>query len=235
MRDGERPHDGGEHKRCPHSPPVPTVTLSTLPATGTEGSSWRAMCICSLGLKSVITFIFQGKFPGEAKAQRSWWKGGPQGNHTVRTWFLQCQDMPLDVGLQACWLSCHPERLSPTLSLSCRSAPWGRGELWPMTHELSPRALLKVHASATLPRLPQYYSPCGTVMWWGPSHWEGSSPHLELAPQVGHLIQPVLLHTSAAAPLSRVSTPLRLHLVEGQTSQSENLASSGSKPQHGRL
>lgn len=105
----------------------------------------------------------------------------------------------------------------------------------PVTQVPSPGTLLKVHAFDTLPRLPQSCSPCGTVMWWCPGHPEGSSPHLELAPQVGHLVQPVLLHTPAAAPLARVSTSLRLHLVEGQTPQSENLASCGSKPWLGRL
>lgn len=43
----------------------------------------------------------------------------------------------------------------------------------------------------------------------------GPEPHLELAPQVGHLVQPVLLYTPAAAPLARVSAPLRFHLGGG--------------------
>lgn len=76
--------------------------------------------------------------------------------------------MPLDVGLQTQWLSCHPEcspTPTPALSLSGRSIPWGQGGLLPqdtiqpMTHVPFPGTLLKVHA------LSQSCSPYGTVMW----------------------------------------------------------------------
>lgn len=52
---------------------------------------------------------------------------------------------------------------------------------------------------------------------WPPGLSLGLSagPHLELAPQVGHLVQPVLLDAPAAAPLARVTAPLALHLGRG--------------------
>lgn len=58
----------------------------------------------------------------------------------------------------------------------------------------------------------------------GPRPWAG--PHLELAPQVGHLIQPVLLYAPAAAPLTGVFAPFRFHLVEADA-RCWGLASSG--------
>lgn len=50
--------------------------------------------------------------------------------------------------------------------------------------------------------------------WAGLAPTPGPGPHLELAPQVGHLIQPMLLYAPAAAPLTGVSAPFRFHLVE---------------------
>lgn len=50
--------------------------------------------------------------------------------------------------------------------------------------------------------------------WAGLAPTPGPGPHLELAPQVGHLIQPMLLYAPAAAPLPGVSAPFRFHLVE---------------------
>lgn len=64
-------------------------------------------------------------------------------------------------------------------------------------------------------------------------------PHLELAPKVGHLVQPMLLYAPAAAPLARVSTSFRFYLrggadarVSGPGQLREGGADPTPEPQH---
>lgn len=55
----------------------------------------------------------------------------------------------------------------------------------------------------------------GPVCLGRPALTPPPGPHLELAPQVGHLIQPMLLYAPVAAPPARVSAPFRFHLGGG--------------------
>lgn len=170
--------------------------------------------------KTVTTF----QFAGEAKAQGT----ACARSHTVRAW--QSRDTLHSVGLQTHWLSCYvPQSLSTYSWVSTQGPRVGfpvRMPHGPATHAPSRGTPFKVHIFSTMPRMPRSCRSSWTVMWWGLGHQEASGPHLELAPQVGHLVQPVFLHPSATAPLSRVPAALRLHLVEGQTPQSQGPASS---------
>lgn len=72
-----------------------------------------------------------------------------------------------------------------------------------------------MHTPLQRPPPPLARSVPGPVCLGRPALTPPPGPHLELAPQVGHLIQPMLLYAPVAAPPARVSAPFRFHLGGG--------------------